>query len=44
MKKRDNKKQVKKVIEFLGIRIIAFFIFNFPIFAYILACYLTSNI
>lgn len=44
MKKRDNKKQVKKIIEFLGIRIIAFFIFNFPIFAYVLASYLTSNI
>lgn len=41
MKKRNNKKQVKKIIEFVGIRIIAFFIFNFPIIGYILACYLT---
>lgn len=41
MKKRSNKKQIKKIIEFVGIRIIAFFIFNFPIIGYILACYLT---
>lgn len=44
MKKRNNKKQVKKIIEFVGIRLIAFFIFNLPIIVYILACYLTSNI
>lgn len=44
MKKRNNKKQVKKIIEYITIRIIAFFIFNFPIFAYVLGCYLTSNI
>ena len=41
MKKRNNKKQVKKIIEFVGIRLIAFFIFNFPIIGYVLACYLT---
>ena len=41
MKKRTNKKQVKKIIEFFGIRLIAFFIFNFPIIGYVLACYLT---
>lgn len=44
MKKRNSKKQVKKIIEFVGIRLIAFFIFNLPIIVYILACYLTSNI
>ena len=44
MKKRNNKKQIKKMIEYVGIRIIAFFIFNLPVFVYILACYLTSNI
>lgn len=44
MKKRNNKKQVKNIIEFVVIRIIAFFIFNFPIFGYVLACYLTNNI
>ena len=41
MKKRNNKKQVKKIIEYIGIRLIAFFIFNFPIFGYALGCYLT---
>lgn len=41
MKKRINKKQVKKIIEFVGIRLIAFFIFNFPLFGYVLGCYLT---
>lgn len=44
MKKRTNKKQVKKIIEYVGIRIIAFFIFNFPIIGYVLGCYLTNNI
>lgn len=44
MKKRNNKKQIKKMIEYVEIRIIAFFIFNLPVFVYILACYLTSNI
>ena len=46
MKKRKQiqKRKMKKIIEFVGIRLIAFFIFNFPIFAYILGCYLTSNI
>lgn len=44
MKKRNNKKQIKKMIEYVGIRIIAFFIFNLPVLFYILACYLTSNI
>ena len=43
MKKRKEiqKRKIKKIIEFVGIRIIAFFIFNFPIIGYILACYLT---
>lgn len=44
MKKRNNKKQVKKIIEYVTIRLIAFFIFNFPIFAYVLASYIASNI
>lgn len=44
MKKRNNKKQVKKILEYVIIRIIAFLVFNFPIFGYVLACYLTSNI
>lgn len=43
MKKRKEiqKRKIKKIIEFFGIRLIAFFIFNFPIIGYILACYLT---
>lgn len=44
MKKRNNKKQVKNIIEYVTIRIIAFLVFNFPIIAYVLASYLTSNI
>lgn len=46
MKKRkeNTKKKIKKIIEFLGIRIIAFFIFNFPVIGYILACYVANNI
>lgn len=46
MKKRKEiqKRKMKKIIENVTIRIIAFFIFNFPIFGYIVACYLTSNI
>ena len=46
MKKRKEiqKRKMKKIIEFVGIRVIAFFIFNLPVFVYILACYLTSNI
>ena len=44
MKKRNNKKQVKKIIEYITIRLIAFFIFNFPLFGYVLGCYLTNNI
>lgn len=41
---KNNKKQVKNIIEYITIRIIAFLVFNFPIFGYVLACYLTSNI
>lgn len=46
MKKREEiqKRKMKKIIEYIGIRIIAFFIFNLPVFVYILACYLTSSI
>lgn len=46
MKKRKEiqKRKMEKIIEFVGIRLIAFFIFNLPIIFYILACYLTSNI
>lgn len=46
MKKRKEiqKRKMKKIIEYIGIRLIAFFIFNFPIFGYVLGCYLTSNI
>ena len=46
MKKRKQiqKRKIKKIIEFFGIRIIAFLIFNFPLFGYILGCYLTNNI
>lgn len=44
MEKRNNKKQVKNIIEYVIIRIIAFLIFNFPLFGYVFACYLTSNI
>ena len=46
MKKRKQiqKRKMKKIIEFFGIRLIAFFIFNFPIIGYVLGCYLTSNI
>lgn len=46
MKKRKEiqKRKIKKMIEFVGIRLIAFFIFNLPILFYILACHLTSNI
>lgn len=46
MKKRKEiqKRKIKKMIEYVGIRLIAFFIFNLPIIVYILACYLTSNI
>lgn len=46
MKKRKEiqKRKMKKIIEFVGIRIIAFFTFNLPILFYCLCCYLTSNI
>lgn len=46
MKKRKEiqKRKMKKIIEFVGIRLVAFFIFNLPIICYVLACYLTSNI
>lgn len=46
MKKRKQiqKRKIRKIIEFVGIRLIAFFIFNFPLFGYVLGCYLTSNI
>lgn len=45
MKKRKQiQKKMKKIIEYIGIRLIAFFIFNFPIFGYVLGCYLTNNI
>ena len=46
MKKRKEiqKRKMKKIIEFVGIRIIAFFIFNLPILFYCFCCYLTSNI
>ena len=46
MKKRKEiqKRKIRKMIEYVGIRLIAFFIFNLPVIFYILACYLTSNI
>lgn len=46
MKKRKKiqKREIRKIIEFVGIRIIAFFIFNFPIIGYVLGCYITNNI
>lgn len=46
MKKRKEiqKRKMKKIIEYVGIRIIAFFIFNLPILFYILACNIASNI
>lgn len=46
MKKRKQiqKRKMKKIIEYVGIRLIAFFIFNFPIFGYVLGCYITSSL
>ena len=46
MKKRKEiqKRKMKKIIEYITIRLIAFFIFNFPIIGYVLGCYLTNNI
>lgn len=46
MKKRKEiqKRKMKKIIEYIGIRLIAFFIFNFPIIGYILGCYITSSL
>lgn len=43
-RKEVQKRKIRKIIEFVGIRIIAFFIFNFPIIGYVLACYITSSL